>query len=74
MTAAHLIVVWPREDDPALLGAANNAKAVGRNPRVIRYKDDMGHAVAFDAWADMGHPVHGRRDRPDGWEERPWRI
>ncbi len=74
MTAAHLIVVWPRLDDPALLGAANNARAVGRNPRVIQYREDFGKAIPWDQWAQSGQRVHGRMDRPDGWEKKPWKI
>ncbi len=74
MTAAHLIVVWPRADDPALLGAANNAREVGRNPSVVKYREEFGKAIPWDQWAQSGQHVHGRIDRPDGWEERPWRI
>ncbi len=37
-TAAHLIVVWPRIDDPALLATARDARDVGRNPRICEYR------------------------------------
>jgi hypothetical protein len=74
MTASHLIIVWPRGDDPALLGAAANAREVGRNPRIVNYREEFGKALAWDAWCQMGQHVHGTRDRPDGWEKRPWKI
>ncbi len=41
MTAAHLILVWERRDDPNLLRHAQRAKEVGRNPRVVVVRDGV---------------------------------
>ena len=66
MTAAHLIVVWPRMDDRSLLSFANDARVVGRNPRIEEYRPDFGPCIAYDVWRRIGSPVHGVLDRPDG--------
>lgn len=74
MTAGHLVVVWPRGDDPAILGAAANAREVGRHPQVVLYRSEFGASITWDEWVHGGQKVHGRLDRPDGWEERSWRM
>jgi hypothetical protein len=74
MTAAHLVVVWPRIDDPALLGQARGAREVGRNPRVVAYEPGFGPCISWDEWQRIGRPIHGRIARPDGWEDEPWRL
>lgn len=74
MTAAHLVIVWPRIDDPALLAAAANAQAVDRNPRVEGYRQSFGKAISWDEWTRLGRPIHGRMERPNGWEDRPWKL
>lgn len=68
MTAAHLIVVWPRVDDPHMLGAARSASSAGRNPKVREYEKSMGGCIPWDEFDRLGRPVHGRADRPDGYE------
>jgi hypothetical protein len=74
MTGAHRIVVWPRIDDPTLFANARDAKDVGRNPRIIEYHPDFGPCIAWDEYVRIGRPIHGRLDRPDGWEDRPSRL
>jgi len=66
VTAAHRIVVWPNADDRVLLSVANDARGLGRDPRVVRYEQDFGPCVAFDAWTNAGRPVHGLIERPEG--------
>ncbi len=61
MTAAHLILVWERRDDPNLLWHAQRAKDVGRNPRVVRYEASFGPSASYYAWEAAGRPVHGVR-------------
>ena len=61
MTAAHLIIVWPENDDPSLLRHAAHARKVGRNPKVISYEPGLGPACSFYQWEAAGHPVHGFR-------------
>lgn len=70
MTAAHLIVCWPRRDDPSLLAAAANARDLSRNPRIVEYKTAFGPSIAWDEWQRIGRPVHGQAAKPDGWDER----
>ena len=61
MTAAHLILVWERSDDPNLLHHAQRAKEVGRNPRVQEYEQSFGPSASYYAWEAAGRPVHGVR-------------
>ncbi len=61
MTAAHLIIVWPESDDPALLRHAAHARQVGRNPKVMDYEPAMGPACSYYQWEAAGNPVHGFR-------------
>lgn len=61
MTAAHLVIVWPENDDPALLRHAAHARQVGRNPKVMEYEPGMGRACSFYQWEAAGNPVHGVR-------------
>src|SRR5919202_2595046 len=63
MTAAHLILVWEQRDDPNLLRHAARAKAVQRNPRVVRYEASFGPSVSYYAWEAAGRPVHGVRGK-----------
>lgn len=70
MTGAHLIVVWPRVDDPSMLANAANAQDLGRNPRVCEYGTDFGPCIAWDEWHRIGRPVHALADRPEGYEPR----
>lgn len=74
LTAAHLVVVWPSADDSTLLANAANAREVGRDPRIVEYELGFGPCIPWDQWQRIGRPVHGRAPKPDGWEERPWRI
>lgn len=64
MTAAHLILVWPRKDDPDMLEVANDAQRIGREPRVVEYEQGFGPCISYDAWVRMGGPVHGVAPRP----------
>ena len=61
MTAAHLILVWERSDDPNLLHHAQRAKEVGRNPRIEEYAAAYGPSASYYAWEAAGGPVHGVR-------------
>jgi hypothetical protein len=63
MTAAHLILVWERRDDPNLLHHAQRAKEVGRNPRIEAYAAEYGPSASYYAWEAAGGPVHGVRAR-----------
>jgi len=63
MTAAHLILVWERPDDPNLLHHAQRAKEVGRNPRIQAYDSSYGPSASYYAWEAAGGPVHGVRAR-----------
>jgi hypothetical protein len=63
MTAAHLILVWQRRDDPNLLRHAQRAKEVDRNPRVVEYQTSFGLSASYYAWEAAGRPVHGIRAR-----------
>jgi hypothetical protein len=63
MTAAHLVIVWEEPDDPNLLRHAARAKAVQRNPRVVRYETSFGPSVSYYAWEAAGRPVHGVRGK-----------
>lgn len=66
LTAAHLIMVWPRADDRDLLRIAADGKQWGREPKIIEYERSFGDCIAFDAWLAIGRPVHGQLDRtPD---------
>jgi len=47
MTAAHLILVWERRDDPNLLHHAQRAKEVGRNPRIQAYERSYGPSASY---------------------------
>ncbi len=61
MTAAHLILVWQEQDDPNLLKHAARARDVGRNPRIVNYKNTYGPSASYYAWIAAGRPVHGVR-------------
>ena len=61
MTAAHLILVWERQDDPNLLKHAARARDVGRNPRIVGYEEGYGPSASYYAWIAAGRPVHGVR-------------
>jgi hypothetical protein len=61
MTAAHLILVWERRDDPNLLHHAQRAKEVGRNPHIDSYEESFGPSASYYAWEAAGGPVHGVR-------------
>lgn len=61
MTAAHLILVWQTQDDPSLLKQAARARDVGRNPRIVGYRDEFGPSASYYAWLAAGRPVHGVR-------------
>jgi hypothetical protein len=69
MTAAHLIVVWPEKDDPALLSFAADARNLGRDPKIVGWTPDLGAAISYYRWARIGRPVHGKLDRPGGVPE-----
>jgi len=59
MTAVHLILVWEERDDPNLLRHAQRAMEVGRNPRVVDYRPELGPSASYYAWEAAGRPVHG---------------
>jgi hypothetical protein len=59
MTAVHLILVWEVRDDPNLLRHAQRAMEVGRNPRVVDYRPELGPSASYYAWEAAGRPVHG---------------
>lgn len=61
MTAAHLILVWERRDDPNLLRHAQRAKEVGRNPHIVEYRPEFGPSASYYSWEAAGRPVHGVR-------------
>jgi hypothetical protein len=63
MTAAHLILVWERRDDPNLLRHAQRAKEVQRNPRVVPYQTSFGPSASYYTWEASGRPVHGVRGK-----------
>jgi hypothetical protein len=63
MTAAHLILVWERRDDPNLLRHAQRAKEVQRNPRVVPYESSFGPSASYYTWEASGRPVHGVRGK-----------
>lgn len=72
LTAAHLILVWPEQDDPRLLRHARRAQEVGRNPRVREYQPDFGPCIAYDLWEARNHPVHAvKGEQPGSQENRP---
>ena len=70
MTAAHLILVWPESDDPAMLGFASDAKKFGRDPHIVEWESPFGPALSYYRWTRIGRPVHGMLDPPAGWPER----
>jgi hypothetical protein len=61
LTAAHLVIVWPEMDDPALLRHAAAARDVGRNPKPTVYEPAFGPACSYYQWEAAGHPVHAIR-------------
>ena len=61
MTAAHLVLVWEQQDDPNLLKQAGRAQEVGRNPRIVGYRNEFGPSASYYAWLAAGRPVHGVR-------------
>jgi hypothetical protein len=63
MTAAHLVLVWEERDDPNLLRHAQRAQHVGRNPRVVEYRQEFGPSASYYAWEAAGRPVHGVRGK-----------
>lgn len=69
-TAAHLIVVWPAQDDRALLSVARDCREAGRAPRIVEYEVAMGPCIPYDMWRGMGKPVHGIAPLPEGWDGR----
>jgi hypothetical protein len=74
MTAAHLIIVWPRDTDPDMLAQAVRCREAGRNPKVREYERSMGNCISWDAWIASGHRVHAYGDRPDGYPARYERL
>lgn len=74
MTAAHLILVWPRDADPDLLASAVRAREANRNPKVIEYERSMGRCISWDAWVAGGCRVHAFAHRPEGYPDRYERL
>lgn len=66
LTAAHLVIVWPEMDDPALLRHAVAARDVGRNPKPTVYEPAFGPACSYYQWEAAGHPVHAVRGGGEG--------
>lgn len=69
-TAAHLIVVWPRNDDPKLLANAQNCRLAGRQPRIVEYEPGFGSCIPWDVWERLGRPVHAIAAPPSGYQDR----
>lgn len=67
LTAVHRVVVWPENDDPAMLRQAHNAKVHGRNPTLVEYQPDFGPCIAWDQWRHLGRPLHWQGERPANW-------
>jgi hypothetical protein len=63
MTAAHLILVWERRDDPNILRQAQRAKEVGRNPHIVPYQSSYGPSASYYLWVASGRPVHAVRGK-----------
>jgi hypothetical protein len=74
MTAAHLILLWPRDDDRDLLAQAVRCRQAGRRPRVVEYERSMGRAIPWDLWVNQGQRVHAYGSRPDGYPDRYERL
>ena len=66
LTAAHLVIVWPEMDDPALLRHSAAARDAGRNPKPTVYEPAMGPACSYYQWDAAGTPVHAVRGAGDG--------
>jgi hypothetical protein len=58
VTGAHHVIVAPERDD--LLGIAAACMKVHRNPRIVRYEDDLPCMTLFQ-WQALGRPVHGMK-------------
>jgi hypothetical protein len=58
VTACHHVVIAPDRDD--LLDHAARAASIGREPRIVRYDDDLPTITLFQ-WRALGRPVHGIR-------------
>jgi hypothetical protein len=58
VTGAHHVIVAPERDD--LLGIAAACMKVNRNPRIVRYEDDLPCMTLFQ-WQALGRPVHGMK-------------
>jgi hypothetical protein len=56
VTGAHFVIVTPAADD--LIAIAGACQKVGRNPRIVRYEDNLPTMTLF-AWHAHGRPVHG---------------
>ena len=72
MTAAHLILVWQKRDDPNLLRHAQRAKEVERNPHVTEYgAPSSGGTTSAQApaWEYVGMAQRWQRSRTQ--VERP---
>ena len=57
LTAAHLVIVWPEMDDPALLRHSAAARDAGRNPKPTVYEPAFGPACSYYQWDAAGNPV-----------------
>ena len=57
LTAGHLIVLWPAQDNPSILKQAKIAQEYERNPRIIKYKEEYGPAITHYEWCRTGNLV-----------------
>ena len=69
LTAIHRVVVWPAKDDLALLRRCDEAQQLDREPKVVRYQEEFGPALSWDAWQTLGGPVHALARKPPGFHK-----
>lgn len=60
VTAAHLVVVAPANDDPRLLKIATACMEQGRGPRIVGVPQGV-PTISIYEWEALGRPVHGIR-------------
>ena len=56
VTACHHVVVAEQRDD--LIDHAVRCSQVGRNPKIVRYDDQL-PTITLWQWRALGRPVHG---------------
>ena len=58
VTGAHFVIVAPDKDDLLLIAA--KCKEIGRNPKIVRYDDNLPVLTIWN-WRALGMPVHGMK-------------